>query len=50
MNPLHAICPYFAMFPEDFVRKPVDSWTNRGDLILGPFSGPPNGTDIPIKT
>jgi hypothetical protein len=34
----HALCPYFAMFPEIFVRKHL-VWSKRGDLVLDPFSG-----------
>ena len=34
----HAICPYFAMFPEVFVRKHL-VWSKPGDLVLDPFSG-----------
>lgn len=35
----HSICPYFAMFPEDFVSKWIDEITSPGDLILDPFGG-----------
>ncbi|NVM24106.1 MAG: DNA methylase [Desulfobacterales bacterium] len=35
----HALCPYFAMFPEGFVEKWVDQLTRPGDYILDPFSG-----------
>lgn len=42
-NPLrhrfHAICPYFAMFPETFVERWVDTLTEPGDLVADPFSG-----------
>ena len=34
----HAICPYFAMFPEHFVRKHL-IWSQPGDWIFDPFSG-----------
>lgn len=34
----HAICPYFAMFPETFVRKYL-VWSRPGDLVFDPFSG-----------
>jgi DNA methylase len=34
----HAICPYFAMFPEHFVRKNL-VWSQPGDWIFDPFSG-----------
>lgn len=40
----HSICPYFAMFPEAFVRKNVLAWSKRDDVILDPFSG--RGTTI----
>lgn len=39
----HAICPYFAMFPEQFVRKHL-VWSQPGDWIFDPFSG--HGTTI----
>lgn len=39
----HAICPYFAMFPEEFVRKHL-FWTEPGDLVFDPFSG--RGTTV----
>ena len=38
-NPLHAICPYFAMFPETFVEKVLNRFTVAGDLVFDPFSG-----------
>ncbi len=34
----HAICPYFAMFPESFVEKHL-VYSKPGDLVLDPFSG-----------
>ncbi|MGB6688766.1 MAG: DNA methyltransferase [Terracidiphilus sp.] len=40
----HSICPYFAMFPEAFVRRYVLAWSKRGDVVLDPFSG--RGTTI----
>lgn len=40
----HSICPYFAMFPESFVRRNVLAWSKRGDIILDPFSG--RGTTV----
>jgi hypothetical protein len=40
----HSICPYFAMFPEAFVRRNVLAWSKRGDVILDPFSG--RGTTV----
>ncbi len=35
----HAICPYFAMFPETFVERWVERLTEPGDLVADPFSG-----------
>lgn len=35
----HALCPYFAMFPEAFVEKWADRLTKRGQVILDPFCG-----------
>ncbi|MGA3334223.1 MAG: DNA methyltransferase [Terracidiphilus sp.] len=35
----HSICPYFAMFPESFVRRNVLAWSKNEDIILDPFSG-----------
>src|SRR5665213_2062493 len=40
----HSICPYFAMFPESFVRRNVLAWSKRDDVILDPFSG--RGTTV----
>ncbi|MGA7239413.1 MAG: DNA methyltransferase [Bryobacteraceae bacterium] len=40
----HAICPYFAMFPESFVRRNLLAWSKRDDLIFDPFSG--RGTTV----
>src|SRR5580700_3181437 len=40
----HSICPYFAMFPESFVRRNVLAWSKRDDLIFDPFSG--RGTTV----
>jgi hypothetical protein len=40
----HSICPYFAMFPEAFVRRNVLAWSNRDDIVLDPFSG--RGTTV----
>jgi len=41
---LHAICPYFAMFPETFARESILSFTQPGDLVFDPFSG--RGTTV----
>ena len=38
-HPLHSICPYFAMFPEEFAAEQVERWTRPGDLVFDPFSG-----------
>lgn len=38
-NRLHSICPYFAMFPEQFVRKHVVAHTDPGDIVFDPFAG-----------
>lgn len=43
-HPLHSICPYFAMFPEDFVTKQLLAYTERGDTVFDPFCG--RGTTI----
>lgn len=43
-NPLHSICPYFAMFPEAFVQKQLLAYSRPGDLVLDPFCG--RGTTI----
>lgn len=43
-HPLHSICPYFAMFPEDFVEKHVLAWTAPGDVVFDPFCG--RGTTV----
>ena len=43
-HPLHSLCPYFAMFPEDFVAKQVFAFTARGDWVFDPFSG--RGTTV----
>lgn len=37
--PLHAICPYFAMFPETFVREQVEAHSAKGDWVFDPFCG-----------
>lgn len=43
-HPLHSICPYFAMFPEQFVEQQILSFTSPGDLVFDPFCG--RGTTI----
>jgi hypothetical protein len=40
----HSICPYFAMFPETFVRRNLVAWSEPDDIILDPFSG--RGTTV----
>jgi hypothetical protein len=40
----HSICPYFAMFPEAFVRRNVLAWSKSNDVIFDPFSG--RGTTV----
>ena len=35
----HALCPYFAMFPEQFAEHWIDKLTNEEDLVLDPFCG-----------
>jgi hypothetical protein len=34
----HAICPYFAMFPEDFVKRHL-VWSEPGQWVFDPFCG-----------
>ena len=38
-NRLHALCPYFSMFPEVFVEEHVRQFTSEGDHVYDPFSG-----------
>ena len=38
-HPLHALCPYFAMFPPDFARAQIARFTRPGEVVLDPFSG-----------
>ncbi len=35
----HALCPYFAMFPEAFAEHWIAELTQEGDLVLDPFCG-----------
>src|SRR4051794_7102674 len=35
----HAICPYFAMFPEHFAETWIERVTRRGQVVLDPFCG-----------
>lgn len=43
-HPLHSLCPYFGVFPADFVAKQIFAYTRRGDVIFDPFSG--RGTTV----
>jgi hypothetical protein len=43
-NPLHSICPYFAMFPESFVQKQLLAYSRPGERLFDPFCG--RGTTI----
>jgi len=36
---LHALCPYFAMFPPAFAREQILAHTKTGELCYDPFSG-----------
>ena len=35
----HALCPYFAMFPETFVEEWIDRVCRKTDTVLDPFCG-----------
>ncbi len=35
----HALCPYFAMFPESFAEHWIKRLTKPNDIVLDPFSG-----------
>ena len=43
-NRLFSLCPYFAMFPEEFVARNLESFTKKGDYVFDPFCG--RGTTI----
>jgi hypothetical protein len=43
-NRFHSLCPYFAMFPETFVRRNVLAWSKPDAVVLDPFSG--RGTTV----
>lgn len=43
-HPFHALCPYFAMFPEAFVERQVRAFTGVGDATFDPFCG--RGTTV----
>ena len=36
---LHALCPYFAMFPPEFVKESLLTYTGPGDVVFDGFSG-----------
>src|SRR6478736_2958529 len=38
-NRMHALCSYFAMFPESFAEHWLARLTRPGDLVLDPFCG-----------
>lgn len=35
----HALCPYFAMFPEDFAATWIERISKKGETIFDPFCG-----------
>lgn len=41
---LHALCPYYAMFPPDFARENILAYSKPGSLIFDPFCG--RGTTV----
>lgn len=41
---LHAICPYFAMFPESFARKQIEQFSRPSEWVFDPFCG--RGTTV----
>lgn len=38
-NRFHALCPYFAMFPETFAEQWIKRLTRPGEVLLDPFCG-----------
>lgn len=38
-NIMHALCPYFAMFPPKFARDAILKYSKPNDLVVDPFSG-----------
>jgi hypothetical protein len=38
-NRFHALCPYFAMFPEAFAETWIERLTEPGDIVFDPFCG-----------
>ncbi len=43
-NHLHALCPYFAMFPESFAASHVEMFTKPDEYVFDPFCG--RGTTV----
>ena len=42
--PLHAICPYLAMFPAEFAREKIEMFSAPGEWVFDPFCG--RGTTV----
>jgi hypothetical protein len=38
-HPLHSICPYFAMFPAEFVERHVLAFSKLDEVVFDPFAG-----------
>ncbi len=38
-NRLHSLCPYFAMFPEEFADEQIRKYSSKGDVVCDVFSG-----------
>jgi hypothetical protein len=38
-NRFHSICPYFAMFPEQFAEYWIERLSAKNDIVFDPFSG-----------
>lgn len=38
-NRLHSLCPYFAMFPEEFADEQIRRYSAKGDVVCDVFSG-----------
>jgi DNA methylase len=38
-NRLHSLCPYFAMFPEQFADEQIRKYSSQGDVVCDVFSG-----------
>jgi hypothetical protein len=43
-NHLHALCPYFAMFPASFAESHVETFTEPDEYVFDPFCG--RGTTV----